>query len=53
MTMSTSLKEKVEELSLVTEELCPGCDREVTLVLGDEGLELHVECDCGSGLALA
>ncbi len=47
-----SLEQTIEELAFATEELCPGCDREVTLVLGDEGLELQVECDCGSGYVL-
>ncbi len=51
--MSMSLGQPIEELAVALEELCPGCEREVTLVLGDDGLELHVECDCGSGYALA
>ena len=43
----------LDDLSIATDELCPGCDRNVAFVLGDDGYELHVECDCGSAYALA
>ena len=50
--MTKTQLEALDELLIATEDLCPGCSREVALVVGDEGLELHVECDCGSAFAL-
>lgn len=49
--MEQTMVELAEELAVATEELCPGCERHVTLILGDDGLELLAECDC-AGYAL-
>lgn len=35
-----------------TGEVCPGCEREILIVLGATPDELHLACDCGDALAL-